>query len=238
MIRIIPNTLTLLNLLSGVTAILLVFRGQIALSGLFFIFCLVFDFADGLAAKMFHATSETGKQLDSLADLVSFGVYPAMAMFVTLENIIQNFQPATSIINFLPFITFLIPATGALRLAIFNTEEQTSDYFKGLPIPSAAIGFISLVFLADTMDAGTKFHEILTHPALSIILILLFSFLMVSKLPMLSFKFNNLKWQENKLRIIFLAVVAIGIIWIKLPLLPFLIPFYLLYSLLFIRKKA
>lgn len=229
-IKAIPNALTLLNLLSGVTAILLTLRGQIELSGLFFIACLLLDFADGLTAKLLHATSETGKQLDSLADLVSFGVYPGMAMFVTLEATVGS--------NTLwPFLAFLIPAAGALRLAIFNTEEQTSDYFKGLPIPAAAIGFISIAILADRALTGTNFYEILTSPSLSIIAIALFSFLMVSKLPMLSFKLNNLKWEENKFRIIFFLLVIIAFIGGKLVVLPFLIPFYIVYSLLFVRTK-
>lgn len=189
------------------------------------------DFADGLTAKLLHATTETGKQLDSLADLVSFGVYPGMAIFVTLEAIVGSN-------TIWPFIAFLIPAAGALRLAIFNTEEQTSDYFKGLPIPAAAIGFISIAILADRASIGTNFYEILTSPSVSIIATGLFSFLMVSKLPMLSFKAKNVKWQENKFRIIFFILVILAIVLGKSAALPFLIPFYIVYSLLFIRKKS
>ncbi|MFO8054247.1 MAG: CDP-alcohol phosphatidyltransferase family protein [Bacteroidales bacterium] len=231
--RHIPNGLTIMNVLSGMTAILLASQGQIALSGLFFLICLIFDFADGFAAKLLKAGSELGKQLDSLADVVSFGVYPAMAAFFILRHL-----PLDVAAGLLAYSVILFPAAAVVRLAIFNTEEQHSNYFKGLPVPAAAVGLITIAFVVESVDQQNLSSTIYGSPYFIMGLLVLYSILMVSKLPMLSFKFVTFSWQENRHRIIFTALAFGLIVWFKIPGLPLLIPLYILYSLLFIRKQA
>lgn len=234
---VIPNALTSLNIISGMAATILVSRGYIATAGLFFLLCLLFDFADGLAAKLLGATSEFGKQLDSLADVISFGVFPAMAMFITFERVWMPFNIPENMMNIFPFIVIVIPAAGALRLAAFNLDKEANSYFKGLPIPAAATGFVSLAFITLRMCSCNPVFQYLDTPLWGLAAIVVFSLLMVTKIPMLSFKFNSLNWKDNRVRIIFVALVIAGFVYFKLMMLPFLIPFYIIYSLLFVRKK-
>jgi CDP-diacylglycerol--serine O-phosphatidyltransferase len=218
-------------------AIILVSRGYIATAGLFFLLCLLLDFADGLAAKMLNATSEFGKQLDSLADVISFGAFPAMAMFITFERVWMPFNMLENMMSIYLFIVVIIPAAGALRLAAFNLDREAVSHFKGLPIPAAAIGFVSLAYITLQMCPCNPVYQYFNTPFWGLASIIVFSLLMVTKIPMLSFKFNNLRWKENRVRIIFVALVIAGFVYFKLMMLPFLIPFYIIYSLIFIRKK-
>ncbi len=231
---LIPNALTILNILSGTIAIILASRGYIASSVIFFIFCLILDFLDGLAAKLLDAGSELGKQLDSLADVVSFGVYPAIAMYFTLEQstqLLTENDPAL-----LPFIVILIPAMGALRLAIYNTEEQQPDFFRGLPIPSAAAGLIAYAFVLQPTCPCISLQSILAAPWLQVTAVVLYSILMIIKTPMMSLKAKNFSWQENRIRIIFILLAAAAFIIYPYITLVLIIPGYILWSLIFIRK--
>lgn len=239
MTRMIPNLLTIFNLISGTTAILLFIKGYPELSLLFFVFCLLFDFADGLTARLLKATSEIGKQLDSFSDLVSFGVFPAIAVHEVLHQALITHGSISYPAYIFAYFVVIIPAAGSIRLAYFNTEDQNSVYFKGLPIPAAAIGLLSLVFTTKYLSEFSimfNMQQFITNPFTISGVIILMSIMMVTKIPMLSFKFGALNWIENKHRIIFLAIITGGILWFKLWALPFLIPFYILYSLLFIRR--
>lgn len=236
----VPNLLTVFNLISGTTAILLFTEGYSELSLLFFIFCLLFDFADGLAARLLNVSSEIGKQLDSLSDLISFGVFPAVAIHEVLQQALLTHSSINYPSYLFSFIVVIIPAAGSIRLAYFNTEMQKSGYFKGLPIPAAAIGILSLVFTVKNISDFSmifSMQKFLTNPLTIIGVIVLISLLMVSKIPMLSLKFGKMEWEDNKHRIIFLALITGAVLWFKLWALPFLIPFYILYSLLFIRSE-
>ncbi|MGM0647627.1 MAG: CDP-alcohol phosphatidyltransferase family protein [Bacteroidota bacterium] len=237
-ISTIPNAVTLLNLLSGMTATILVFQGQFAFSLLFFGLSLISDFADGLLARMLNATTELGKQLDSLSDLVSFGVYPAASMFYIL-NLLLSPQNTDSVL-ILPFIAIIIPGFGALRLAIFNLEDQNKNYFQGLPIPAAAFGILSAGFMVKSLisssAAHTAFTQFFTSSLTITAAIVLYSILMISKLPMLNLKFSGTKWKENQHRYLLVALLTGAMIWFKLYALPFLIPGYIIYSLVFSKK--
>ncbi|NOX85322.1 MAG: CDP-diacylglycerol--serine O-phosphatidyltransferase, partial [Chlorobi bacterium] len=138
----IPNFITLLNLLSGVISIYFGFTGDLKLSALMIFVAAVFDFLDGLMARLLNAKSDIGLQLDSLADVVSFGVAPAFVLFQTIRLV--NGESGEESLNYLAFTAFLIPLFAALRLAKFNIDENQATTFSGMPTPAVALYFASL----------------------------------------------------------------------------------------------
>lgn len=183
----IPNAITCLNLFSGCIAVVAAFEGNLRLAAIWIALAALFDFCDGLAARLLGAYSPLGKELDSLADVVSFGVAPAIMVF----TILQQLTPLPHV----PYIAFIIPVFSALRLARFNIDTNQSDTFIGLPVPSNAIFWMGVCLYATNYQVSI---------AIIIPLLLLFSYLLVSNLPMLSLKFKNLAWRENKLRYLLL----------------------------------
>ncbi len=184
----IPNTITCLNLLSGCLATTFAFHYDEQWGCLYgyqvaFIFiglATIFDFCDGLSARLLHAYSLLGKELDSLSDLVSFGLAPAALVY--------NMMHANDA-GFWAYLAFLIPVFGALRLAKFNIDDRQTTSFIGLPIPANAIFWIGWV--AWNMD---NFY--VGHP-LMVVLIVVFSLLMVSRMRMFSLKVKTLEWRSN-----------------------------------------
>lgn len=222
----IPNTITLCNLLSGSLAIYAAFHGGNELWGLlgyqwtwiFIGMAAVFDFCDGMAARLLHAYSSLGKELDSLSDLVSFGVAPAMLMLNALAC-----QPQTW--AFTPFVALFIPLMGALRLAKFNIDDSQSTSFKGLPIPANAIVWIGISALIwqHTLGIVGQIWLIIGMVAVSL--------LMVSRIDMFSLKMKSLSPQGNMRRYLLVAVCAALVIWFGIPGLAYTIGFYVLLSL-------
>ncbi len=195
-IRHIPNTITSLNLLSGCFATIFALQGNFTTAFLCIIAGAVCDFCDGLAARALKAYSPMGKELDSLADMVTFGVAPAMIMY--------RFQAEA---NFLVYLPLLIAVFSGLRLAKFNIDTRQSENFIGLATPSCALICGSLIYASEIYPA---LHDFLTAesyivPMLSLVL----CYLLVCEIPMFSFKFKSLKLADNSARFLFLALVAI-----------------------------
>lgn len=214
----IPNTLTSLNIVSGCISIVMTFQGNLEMAFAFILIAAGFDFLDGFAARLFKAYSEIGKQLDSLADVISFGAAPAMIVYMIMH---LNFS-----YYYLPFLAFILVIFSALRLAIFNIDDSQTEYFRGLPTPANALFFGSFALLLNT-----NFDRFLNSEVFIIGSILLFSMLMVSDITMFSLKIKSLKWSDNVLRYIFI-VLAIGIIILfKFISIPFLILLYIFLSI-------
>ena len=192
----IPNTITSLNLLSGCFAILNALNGNFKLAFLCIIAGAVCDFCDGLAARALKAYSPMGKELDSLADMVTFGVAPAMILY--------RFQAESGFLIYLPL---LIAVFSGLRLAKFNIDERQSENFIGLATPSCALICGSLIYAAETYPqlSGYLTANAYIVPMTALVL----CYLLVCEIPMFSFKFKSLKWADNKARFSFLALVAI-----------------------------
>jgi len=210
----IPNTLTCLNLVSGCVAVWLAFRGQFgsALAAIFI--AAVFDFSDGFAARLLKAYSPVGKELDSLADVISFGFTPGALIFTLLSY--------SQVPDFVLFSGFIITAFSAFRLAKFNIDERQTNSFIGLPVPANAIFWGGLVY---------SFHNFLiNYWWITLILTLVFSFLLVSEIPMFSLKIKGLAWKENKIRYIFLIVCLVLFAVFRLKSIPFFIVWYILLS--------
>jgi CDP-diacylglycerol--serine O-phosphatidyltransferase len=208
--RAIPNTITCLNLLCGCIALTLALRGWTD----FAVYCIfaaaVCDFCDGLSARLLKAYSELGKQLDSLADMVSFGIAPAALLHRELADLLQtritgSFDSglAWELLSFFPFI---IAIFSALRLARFNIDTRQSHGFIGLPVPANALLIGSLVsLLAHHHPLVAGLEPWYSIPLLSGLL----SALLVCRLPMFALKFKNLRWKDNKIPFIFLLMCLV-----------------------------
>ncbi|MCF8221683.1 MAG: CDP-diacylglycerol--serine O-phosphatidyltransferase [Bacteroidales bacterium] len=225
--RQIPNTLTLLNLVSGFAAIVMIMKGQILISVWLISASLLFDFGDGLAARLLNAYSEMGVQLDSLADMVSFGLAPGLLMF----SLISSTEGAEGISVYIPYVAVVIPAFSAIRLARFNIDRAKSDHFRGLPTPGNAFFLISLVF-ASEYGNSQLIEGMLNSRAVLTVLVMLFASLMITKIPMFSFKFRHLRFKGNELRIVFIGSAILLIAGAGLSSLPLVIILYILVSII------
>lgn len=224
--RHIPNTLTCLNLFSGCVACVMAFEARYDMAFLFIFIGAVFDFFDGLAARALNAFSNIGKDLDSLADDISFGAAPAFMVFSWMKGI--DYNGMEFLAPWLPYAGFLIAVFSGLRLAKFNNDTRQTSSFIGLPVPANALFWASLI-------AGS-FNSFMTHPLLVVALVCLFSWLLVSEIPMFSLKFKNLTWKDNKVCFIFLMVCIPLLIVFGLSAFAIIIPWFILLSLLTQKK--
>lgn len=210
----IPNTITSLNLLSGCVAVILSFNGDFKSALLFIIIAACFDFCDGFAARLLKAYSPLGKELDSLADMISFGLAPACIMFNKLvglygisTDILLSMDIAEALKYLLPLLcALLIAVFSALRLAKFNIDTRQSENFIGLATPSCALITGSLIYAAETYPSIDSFFAEYTYilPIAAVAL----SLLLVCEIPMFSFKFKTFGWANNRLKYIFLLCAA------------------------------
>ena len=188
----------------------------------------IFDFLDGMIARLLKVKSELGKQLDSLSDLISFGMLPGIILFYLLNNI---FSEADNFIKFVPYVAFLIPLFSALRLAKFNIDDRQTESFIGLPTPANAI-FIGSIPLILVQQNESIINNLLSNPGFLIILILLLSFLLVAPLPLFSMKFKDLKWKNNSIRYIFIILSVILFPILLFVSIPIIILLYVLLSII------
>lgn len=206
----LPNLLTLSNLFFGSCAIVCLLQGHYVAAICFLFTSGMADFADGLVARAMNISSPIGKELDSLADMVSFGVAPGMMFFQLLS---QNYQdPTVGGINMFAALGFVLPCFACLRLAKFNLDTRQSDSFIGLNTPAMTV-FASGVILIYHFDSF-GLADFVTHPATLFSMIGILSFLMVSEIPMFSFKMKTKGWKGNELPLSFmiLGVLQIAIL--------------------------
>lgn len=228
-IRHFPNFLTCMNLLCGCLGIVCAFGGELKIGIYFVLLGAIFDFSDGFAARLLNAKSLIGKDLDSLADMVSFGVFPAVVMYHLMLNAAQSLGT-----NFLEIgwwaaiFAFLIAIMSGVRLAKFNNDTRQSDKFIGLPTPANTIFVAGLVFL---IELGGFATEILTNYWILAVITALFSWLLVCEVELLALKFKHFKWHGNELRYIFLLLSVSILIIFGFGGLSLVIGLYILISL-------
>jgi len=219
MIKHIPNFITCLNILTGAYGVFYV-GVYGATNEIFFIVLLagLFDFLDGLAAKLLNAQSDLGKDLDSLADIVSFGMLPSLFLIYLFKT------PAN---DYFIFLGLLIVVFSAIRLAIFNNDDLQAQNFRGLPTPANAIMIVSLSYLTFEIADIVK-----------ITLVGISCFLLVSKIEFISLKFTSFKWKDNEARWVIIIVSILLLFVFKETYFPYIIPVYISISLLngLIRK--
>ena len=196
--RHIPNSITCCNLICGCIAVGSAYYGQYHYAVAMIVLGAVFDFFDGMAARALGVSSPIGKELDSLADVVTFGVAPSAILFHLFHEVHYPELPVP-VKDILPFTAFLMAAFSALRLAKFNIDERQHQQFIGLPTPANALFWSSLVLGEHAFLVSQKFNAIFLF-----LFMLLFCMLLVCEVPMLALKFKNFGWKENKQRDVFL----------------------------------
>ena len=229
----LPNLITCLNLVSGCISIVMALRGNIETAALLIILSAVFDFFDGFTARLLHAKSTIGVDLDSLADVVSFGVAPAFMLFGLIK--ISHGLPDITVsdVNLLPFVALIVPLFTALRLAKFNIDTRQTESFIGLPSPASGLLLASLPLVRSQLYEGQSlFYMVVTNAYFYVGIGLLMSFLMVSELPLFGLKFKSFALKGNEVRYFFLLSAIILIIALQFVAIPFIILLYLLLSLI------
>ncbi len=232
----IPNFITSLNLIAGFFAIIFAAKGDLVTSSWLILVAMVFDFLDGLSARLLKAYSAIGKELDSLADVVSFGVAPGLIMYHLLCNSLTLNAPVNAEVNsvnalLLMLISAIMPVCGALRLAIFNIDTTQTKTFKGLPIPANALAVISVV-IAGHNSQSHLFNSFSGSPFLLTLFTVILSLLMVSKIPLLSLKVENMKLKGNEGRYILIGLVLAAFAIFRINAFPLIIPLYIIASAL------
>ena len=241
--KYIPNLITSLNLLSGCLAILFVISGDLVIASFLVILGMFFDFFDGLVARLLQVQSEIGKQLDSLADMVSFGVVPGLIMFQLLNKAIapqaletgfenvEIIKGLASGMSFIPFIGMLIIIASAFRLAKFNIDIRQTDSFIGLPTPANTLLIISLPLIFEFQY--TAFIEsVIFNQWFLIGVTIISSFLLNAELSLFALKFKTWDFSANKIRYVFLAISILAILLLKFIAIPVIISLYILTSLI------
>lgn len=198
----IPNAITCLNLFSGCIALVAAFEYNYILTAWLVFLAAIFDFLDGFAARMFKAYSAIGKELDSLADVISFGLVPSMVVFSLLRQV----APLQSMSPWLPYAAFLIVIFSALRLAVFNIDERQTTSFIGMPTPANALFWVSLAAFAQINQINYL------YPGLLLVIVAVTSFLLVSNVPMFSLKFKSVSFKENFQPF---TLLALGVVFVS-----------------------
>ncbi len=228
-IKYIPNSITCLNLFSGCFACVMASQEEYLLSALWIMFAALFDFMDGFFARILNAFSPIGKDLDSLADVVSFGVAPSFLIYMLFSEWMVEFDGFFA--SVFPFTGFIVAVFSGLRLAKFNIDQRQTHSFIGLPVPANALFWCALVV------GGRSWLDNLPYNYLWVFILILFSsWMLVSEVPMFALKFKTFSWNDNKLRYVFLFLSLLLIALTGIPGLSLVIVLYVLLSLWNNRK--
>lgn len=229
-VRNIPNTLTSCNLFSGCIAAYMAFHGNYKEALLFIVLGAMFDFFDGMTARLLHVSSPIGKELDSQADDITFGLAPAAIAFSLFKEV---YYPdfLIPVAGIMPYTAFLIAVFSGLRLAKFNIDERQTSSFIGMPTPANALFWASLAVGGHSFLISDNFNAIYLF-----VLVVVMSLLLVAELPMFSLKFKDLSWGHNKISYIFLIVSLPLLIIFQLSGIAAVIIWYILLSLATCKK--
>lgn len=239
----IPNIITLSNLVCGTLAVWQALQGNLICAALFIFLGAFFDFFDGMTARLLHVQSAIGKELDSLSDVVTFGVAPGFIVFSLLESVTS--QMGT--MGWLKFVALLMPALSSYRLAKFNLDERQTSSFIGLPTPAnamvwAAYGIIltvsdpSRLLLFSWFDGGSL-AELMSNPWFIGVLSVAMSISLVLEVPLFALKFKNFSWADNKVRYLFLGIDLLLLLFLGVYAVLVIIFFYVLLSIVVMPRK-
>lgn len=230
--RQIPNTITCCNLVSGCIAVSYAFDGLYAASFLFIVIGAVFDFFDGMSARLLGVSSPIGKELDSLADCITFGLAPSAIIYTFLAT-----QPWLELVpvvgRYVPYTAFVMAAFSALRLAKFNLDERQTTSFIGMPTPANALFWASLVVGSEEWLSSSPWTV-----AGVVALVLVCSWLLVAEIPMFALKFKHWGWRGNELKYVFVITSAILLAVFRLSGFAAVVAWYVLLSVISNRHKA
>jgi len=220
----IPNLLTLSNLLCGVLGIVYAMNGNLQMAAYLIWLAAIFDFLDGFAARKLNVSTPIGKELDSLADMVTFGVLPSIIIYKMVPSMSGSWA----------YLSFSIALFSALRLAKFNIDSRQTDQFIGLPTPASAFFISALPFIV--RDNLLGIGNLLNGPVLLSISVVL-SLLLVSEIRLFSLKFKDFKWENNSIRFIFALISVILLVLLKIASIPVIILLYMVLSLLNLKTS-
>jgi len=246
MIKHLPNMITSLNLLCGAVAILFAISGDLIIAAIFVFMGVVFDFFDGLVARWLNVQSTIGRELDSLADVVTFGLVPAMVMVQLLQlSYFGEIRPLTEVfsarawnvgaVNYFPLVGLLIAVASAYRLAKFNVDTRQTTHFIGLPTPANALLILSLPLIFE-FQYSHAIENVLFNKWFLFGLTIVSCVLLNAEIHLFAFKFKTWDWASNKLRYLFMALSLVLLIALKFLALPILILLYVLISLIWKEK--
>lgn len=233
----IPNLLTLANLLCGTIAVIFAIKGDYIATAFLVVIGIIFDFFDGFVARILNVQGELGKQLDSLADMVTSGVVPGIVMLKLFEEALNvdavgyfgiDEYGATG--SNIPYLALLLTLGACYRLAKFNIDERQSDSFIGLPTPAMNLFVISLPLIAG-FSSQAFFVDLILNKWFLIIVTLLLTLLMNAELPLFSLKFKNFSLKNNLIKYIFLIISVILLTTLQLVAIPIIIILYILLSI-------
>ena len=226
----LPNFLTCLNLFCGCVAVVLIFRNHLVWGAYLVFAAALFDLLDGFVARLLKVNSPIGKELDSLADMVSFGLVPGAILFKLLQVNIQAVSGSGEILRIVQFLPFVVTVFSALRLAKFNIDTRQSESFIGLPTPANTLLVVSFPFIL--MDDEMGLRNLILSPYFILSLSAVTSYLLVSELPLIALKFKNFSWKDNSYQFILIGFSAILLAALKFAALPLIIFLYVLLSII------
>lgn len=235
----IPNAITILSLIMACLAIILTFEGELAIAAYLLIGSCVADFLDGFAARALKVNNPIGKEIDSLVDMVAFGVAPAMLMY-QVTKLAQEEQQVQLLIDmpWLHYLVFLIPIISAIRLAKFNIDTRQTKSFIGLAVPAHASFYIfcTLLYLfpdlPKVINVDSIVSPIVSNPLTMLLFCIPLSFMMLAEVPMFSLKVKNLKWAENKQPLSFLFLLIALLALTNIVAIPTTIIIYIIWSII------
>ena len=232
MVKQIPNALTLLNVFCGSCALVSIQNDRYTEGVVFLIVALVADFFDGFVARLLNVKSDMGRELDSLADMVSFGVVPGLILYKLIKpsDLVSSFEH-----SYLPLLAFVVTAFSCYRLAKFNLDTRQTTDFIGLATPANTLFFIGLLVIKQNELEGLE--AVVSNKTFLYTLIPLSSYLLVSEIPMFSFKFKGFGWVGNEIRYIFAAIAIALLILMREAAISLLIVVYILINVVFNQSK-
>jgi len=234
----IPNAITILSLLFSCLAIILTFEDQLAIASYLLIGSCIADFLDGFAARALKVNNPIGKEIDSLVDMIAFGVAPAMLMYQVTKSA-QEVQQIQLLIDmpWLHYLVFVIPAISAIRLAKFNIDTRQTKSFIGLAVPAHAAFYIfsTLLYLSEDLQTIINVDSIVgitKNPLIMLLLCIPLSLMMLAEVPMFSLKVKNLKWAENKQPLTFFFIWILLLALTNIVAVPIIILIYIVWSII------
>ena len=235
----IPNLLTLGNLFCGTVACIFAVQANFTLAGLFVAIGIFFDFFDGFVARILNVSGALGKQLDSLADMVTSGVVPGIIMFNLLANkqtVPFNFKDELLLHSYVPFLGLIVTLGACYRLAKFNIDTRQSDSFIGLPTPAMTLFVISLPLIKEYSDFEIA-QNLIDNNYFLCLIILLLTYLMNAELQLFSLKFKEYSIKNNFIKYLFIVVSILMIFFLKYISIPLIIVIYVVLSLISNYRK-
>lgn len=215
----IPNALTCANLVCGCLGIIEVLEGNLVWAPYLIWLAAIFDFFDGFAARTLKVSSPIGGELDSLADMVTFGVLPSLVLFAMLRE--------TAVPAWVPYLALVVAIFSALRLAKFNVDTRQTTSFIGVPTPANALLISAFPLIVQRHPDWGFMH----HPAFLLVVAFGMSYLLVAEIPLFALKFKNFSWQYNQVKYIFLGLSVLLVIFFNIVAIPLIIILYVLLSL-------